>query len=240
MGVCHFLVGVRSFGSKVVHQKKREMYPCVPEWQKVKVQDPFDYKLRPKEEIADEFKYFPSEFVIRSQYKRYTAGDMRENNPNNRDNRERVAKLRVDLRQLGLAPLQRQRFQYLLGPRFDLTKPHLAKVVISQYNTFQENFIRANETLREIYWEAKRAPDTNTTIIQNPYRREFLLKKFFGKTAEERRTKRRELKLLAVQHKEDVDNKLMAEELDLTEQTKVKTTKRRDYASRRAKLGFKD
>jgi hypothetical protein len=44
-----------------------------------------------------------------------------------------------------------------------------------------------------------------------------LLKKFFGKTAEERRTKRRELKLLAVQHKEDVDNKLMAEELDLTE-----------------------
>ncbi len=56
---------------------------------------------------------------------------MRENNPNNRDNRERVAKLRVDIRELGLAPLQRQRFQYLLGPRFDPAKPHHAKIVIS-------------------------------------------------------------------------------------------------------------
>ena len=43
MSVCQLLFGVRSFGSKVVHQKKREMYPCVPEWQKVQVKDPFDY-----------------------------------------------------------------------------------------------------------------------------------------------------------------------------------------------------
>jgi hypothetical protein len=43
------------------------------------------------------------------------------------------------------------------------------------------------ETLREIYWEAKRAPDTNTTSIKNPYRREFFIKKFLGKTTEQRR-----------------------------------------------------
>ena len=103
--VCQFLVGVRNFGSKVVHQKKRAMYPCVPEWQKVHEKDPFDYKLRSKEEVANEFKYYPSEFLVKAQYKRYTAGDMRENDPNNRDNRERVAKIRVDIRQLGLAPL---------------------------------------------------------------------------------------------------------------------------------------
>ena len=42
------------------------------------------------------------------------------------------------------------------------------------------------ETLREIYWESKRAPETNTTSIVNPYRREFLKKKFFGRTREER------------------------------------------------------
>lgn len=112
---------------------------------------------------------------------------MREGNPNNRDNRDRVAKIEVDLRQLGLAPLQRQRFQFLLGPRFNSSKPHKAKIVIRQYNSFQENFIRANETLREIYWESKRAPDINTTMIKNPYRREYLIKKLFGKTAAERR-----------------------------------------------------
>jgi hypothetical protein len=77
-------------------------------------------------------------------------------------------------------------------------------------------------------------------MASNPYRREFLIKKFFGKTAEERRAKRRELKKLAVQHKEDVDNRLMAEELALTDSNKVRSTRRRDYATKRAKLGFKD
>jgi hypothetical protein len=40
-------------------------------------------------------------------YKRYTAGDTRQNDDNNRDNRERVAKVRLDIRDLKLAPLQR-------------------------------------------------------------------------------------------------------------------------------------
>ena len=67
--------------------------------------------------------------------------------------------------------------------------------------------------MREIYWESKRAPEINTTMLKNPYRREYLIKKFFGKTAEERRAKRKELKALEIKHKQDVDNKLMEEEL---------------------------
>ncbi len=43
------------------------------------------------------------------------------------------------------------------------------------------------EIFREIYWESKRAPCTNVTALRNPYRKEFLIKKFFGKTSEERR-----------------------------------------------------
>ena len=77
-------------------------------------------------------------------------------------------------------------------------------------------------------------------MLKNPYRREFLIKKFFGKTAEERRAKRKELKKLAVDHKQLVDNRLMAEELQLTETNKARSSKRRDYAAKRAKLGFKD
>jgi len=46
--------------------------------------------------------------------------------------------------------------------------------------------------------------------------------------------------MLAVQHKEDIDNKLMAEELMLTENLKATSTRKRDYAAKRAKLGFKD
>lgn len=42
------------------------------------------------------------------------------------------------------------------------------------------------EILREIYWESKRAPETNTTAIRNPYQKERFIKKFLGKTKEER------------------------------------------------------
>ncbi len=77
-----------------------------------------NYKLRSKEEVAEEFRLFEPDFNFDVAYKRYTAGDVRQT-PNNRDNRDRVAKLRVDLRALRLAPLQRQRFQFLLGPRWN-------------------------------------------------------------------------------------------------------------------------
>lgn len=42
-------------------------------------------------------------------------------------------------------------------------------------------------SLREIFWEAKRAPSTLTTLLRNPYRREKITKKIYGKTAEERK-----------------------------------------------------
>lgn len=76
-------------------------------------------------------------------------------------------------------------------------------------------------------------------MIRNPYRREFLIKKYFGKTAEERRKKRSELKSLSLTHKEQVDKHLMAEELALSEHSQ-RSTKRREFAAKRTKLGFKD
>lgn len=80
-------------------------YSCVPAWQKPAEQDPFDYKLRNKQEVMDEFKYYPAAFDIQVCYKKYTAGDTRAED--NLDNRERVAKIWVHLRKMALAPLQR-------------------------------------------------------------------------------------------------------------------------------------
>ena len=48
--------------------------------------------------------------------------------------------------------------------------------------------------LREMYWEAIRAPERNMTMIRNPYRREQLMKKIFGKTSAERKDFRKKLK----------------------------------------------
>ena len=41
------------------------MYPCIPEWTKIKPQDPFDYKLRAADEVAEEHKYYQPDFNIR-------------------------------------------------------------------------------------------------------------------------------------------------------------------------------
>ena len=99
---------------------KRAIYGCIPTWQQNIVIDPFDYILRTKEEVMQEFKYFAPEIPLKANYKRYLSGDVRENKADNLDNRERVAKVFIDIRDLKFAPLQRQRFQFLLGPRHDL------------------------------------------------------------------------------------------------------------------------
>jgi len=78
-------------------------YTCVPDFMKSAPQDPFDYALRPKQEILEEFKYYPADFSVGVKYKKYTAGDTRSED--NLDNRERVAKIFVDLKEMKLAPL---------------------------------------------------------------------------------------------------------------------------------------
>lgn len=125
----------------------------------------------------------------------------------NLDTRERVAKVTIDLKEMGFAPLQRQRFIFLLGNRF--TGSDKVKIVCKQYNTYHENFVRANEILRELFWEAKRAPDTNTTAIVNPYRREFFKKKFLGRTLEERIANEKELARLDEERRLEKDKEYL-------------------------------
>jgi hypothetical protein len=54
--------------------------------------------------------------------------------------------------------------------------------------------VRVLERLREIFWESKRAPSTMTTLSKNPYRREYLIKRMYGRTKEERVMRKKELK----------------------------------------------
>jgi hypothetical protein len=69
-------------------------YTCIPHWQQPTNNDPFDYKLRSKKEIIDEFKYLPAEFLVMGAYKKYSAGETRPED--NLDNRERVVSLTFD------------------------------------------------------------------------------------------------------------------------------------------------
>lgn len=211
-------------------------YSCVPEWQQATVKDQFDYKLRTKEEVKNEFKYHNAEFNILSVFKGYTAGNPRLED--NMDTRERVAKIWVDLREMKLAPLQRQRFVFLLGPRY--LGSHKVKLVCRQYITFHENYVRVMEILREIYWESKRAPDVNTTMLKNPYRREYLLKKVYGKTKEQRTEAKKAEKLWLDENTMNIDAAEMGLVNTKIEETDNRRKKMREIAAKRLKLGFKD
>lgn len=74
----------------------------------------------------------------------------------------------------------------MLGPRFNPEKPDDIKIVTKQYATFLENYFKGMETLKELYWEALRAPADPVNLVRNPYMREYFMKKKFGKTREER------------------------------------------------------
>lgn len=67
------------------------------------------------------------------------------------------------------------------------------KIVSKSFKTFNENYIRGLELFREIYWESLRAPSENATLVRNPYRREKIIKKIFGRTKEERKAKYAEM-----------------------------------------------
>ena len=104
-----------------------------------------------------------------------------------------------------------------MGPRW--IGSDKVKLVCRQYNTFHENYIKVNETLRELYWEAKRAPTTFSNAITNPYRRDKLKKKLFGRTKAERIAKVKAIKELEKEQIKKVD----LEEMGILEKKKKDT-----------------
>lgn len=184
---------------------------------------------------------FPPDFTLTAFYKRYTAADSREqkdHQTSNKDDRDRVAKVIFDIRSLKLAPLQRERFVFLLGSRYKPEKPHYCRIVSRQYATYAENFIRANEILRELYWEALRAPTDMVNMRRNPHTREKLMKKILGKTSEERAASRKRIKAEIESHKLKMAEERKKEAEQQAEQSEKARAKRLEYAKARLKRGF--
>lgn len=77
-------------------------YSCIPEWMQPTKKDPFDYKLRSKDEVKAEHRLFPPKFNIIVAYKCYTAG---ETDLDHLDFRERVVRPTSLLISAGQDPL---------------------------------------------------------------------------------------------------------------------------------------
>lgn len=169
----------------------------------------------------------------------YPSDDVRQHGDDRIDHRDKIMKFYFDIRDFGLGPLQRERFTFLLGPRYKGS--HKFKLVGNKHLTLQENYMKTMETLREIYWESLRAPDDVTvTYRRNPYRREKLIKKLMGKTREERLENKAMFKEMLKEHKLEMDKSYIQKDLDVQDRYDAGRGRRVDIAKRRAKLGFDD
>jgi hypothetical protein len=201
-------------------------YPCIPVWMKEKPKDPFDYPLRTKKEIMFDQEISPPLFpinIVKTEYQ--DPIKMRNVQTLKADYRNENVKIRVDIRTMGLGPLQKKRLLFLLGPRCKDRKT--LTINVRQYNNYEHNMIRASDILKQLYWEAKRAP----VIIwekMRPKERRKLIVRVLGKTKEIREMKKEELKK---EYDIEVVNfeKLFTDEKNLTYEAYKERIKKRGF-----------
>jgi len=128
----------------------------------------------------------------------------------------------------------------LLGSRWNPKKPDDIKIVTKQYATFTENYFKGIETIKELYWEALRAPDNQDNLRANPYMREYFLKKRFGKTKEERVAEVKKVNQMYAEHVRTVDARLEEEAKLGIGTARENLEHKRENARIRRRLGFFD
>ena len=80
-----------------------------------------------------------------------------------------------------------------MGPRYNPLLYNKIKIVSKKHLTFGENYQNALDQFNQMYLEAMRAPSDSFNLHLNPYRREQLIKKLYGRTSEERKEKRKQI-----------------------------------------------
>ena len=97
------------------------------------------------------------------------------------------------------------------------------------------------EQVIEMYWESKRAPSYPAAFDRNPYRREKLIKKFYGRTKEERRANFKRMTEEYDEKNAKIDQDLAEAEIHDTQVVqRGRSHRRREIAKRRQTLGFND
>ena len=96
------------------------------------------------------------------------------------------------------------------------------------------------DIIKQMYWEALRAPSTWTTFNRNPYLREKTIKRLYGKTKDERKANMKAAREKIKKHEEERTLELAEAEIHGEEKAKAAKQKRIEMAKARAKLGFRD
>lgn len=195
------------------HQIKRwkmKEYPCIPEFMKAVKPDPFDYTLRNKEEVEKQMICFPLyPFDITKYWFDKINRPIIGPTPKDHE-REEFAIIDFNMDNFKMSTLQKERMQFLLGDRYK-GSPKI-RMVIRQYDNYQDNMTKALEIYYELILESLRAPDVDIEAMRNPNKlKSNKLKQ--GKTLEERRQFRQEMKdycAAALKHYEENGKSLLS------------------------------
>jgi hypothetical protein len=166
-------------------------YDCIPIWQKQREKDPFDYPLRTKKEVMFEHEIAPPVFNVTLKKRLYPLRFQQHGNAlNNSDTRPARLSFIVDLDEMGLGPVQKQRMIFLLGRRYK--NDNKLRLTVRQFNDLNYNYARGVDIIKQLYYEAKRAPDFLWHKMYNKERR-YYKRKLVGKTPEEQEKKAKEV-----------------------------------------------
>ena len=100
-------------------------------------------------------------------------------------------RIAFNIETLPLSSCQRERLKFLLGPRYrGIPK---VTIICRQYLTYRQNIEKAVAIFEELILEALRAPNIDILSRRSPYRHDKMKLKL-GKTKEERKARRLEIK----------------------------------------------
>ena len=126
-----------------------------PYWMKVKTNDPFEYKLRSKEEVYLQMYQLPP-LMQGSVVTNNSFFDVNRK-PTSNNNKFNSVKLFFKFEELKLFPLQLQRFIFLLGDRHVKGRSYFKLVVSREYDR-DKNIAIGYDIIKQMYLEASRAP----------------------------------------------------------------------------------
>ena len=128
-----------------------EKYEALAPWDTIKPKDPFDYPLRSKESVREYQRLNPPDFPVSVSFSQMGL------EVEVHEAKARAVYLAVNLDEMRLTPKMQQRLIFLLGDRY---KPdwRQVRIRVDSFADREHNYERAVEILKEMYFEALRAP----------------------------------------------------------------------------------
>jgi len=126
-------------------------YEAIPHSLDIEPKDPFDYPLRSKQSVEEYLKDRPKRIPFKFEYEfNFIKGK-------NQGPIDRYVKGWFKVGDLDLTPKQRERLIFLCHDRYN-KKTDIVKIRVDGLPTKEENMMRLEEIMEELYLETLRAP----------------------------------------------------------------------------------